>query len=184
MLANGKAKRFVMVMDTRRCMGCQTCVLACKAENGVPLTGFRDWVVTETKGTFPDLEMEIRSERCMHCSDAPCVANCPTGASYVATGGTVLVDDDLCTGCKACIASCPYEARYVRPEGYVDKCTFCFHRVEKGELPACVAACPTKSLAFGDINDPRSEVAQLLRSNAHRVLKPEAGTSPNVYFLV
>ena len=177
-------KRYVMVMDTRRCVGCQTCVLACKAENGVPLNGFRDWIVTETSGSFPDLAMEIRSERCMHCSNAPCVTNCPTGASYYASGGTVLVDRDRCTGCKACIASCPYGARYVHSDGYVDKCTFCLHRVRKGRLPACVEGCPTKALAFGDANDPGSEVARLLRSSKTRVLIPERGTEPNLYFLV
>src|SRR5512133_731471 len=162
MLFKNYRKRFGMVMDTRRCVGCQTCVLACKAENGVPLNGFRDWIVTETKGEFPHLGMEVRSERCMHCTNAPCVTNCPTGASHYSKGGTVQVDRALCTGCKACIAACPYDARYVHPDGYVDKCTFCLHRVEKGKNTACVDGCPTKALAFGDLNDPSSSVARLL----------------------
>ncbi len=83
---------------------------------------------------------------------------CPTGASHVNRGETVLVNAKKCTGCKACIAACPYDSRYVHPNGHVDKCTFCIHRVVKGKDPACVSECPTKALTFGDLNDPKSEV--------------------------
>ncbi len=176
-------KRFAMAVDTRRCVGCNACVIACKTENALPEGGFRDWVTTEVHGTFPDLSMEIRSERCNHCSDTPCVANCPTGASHVAEGGTILVDRAKCTGCKACMASCPYGARYVHPDGHVDKCTFCLHRVEQGKGPACVETCPTRSLTFGDLADPGSAVARLLARRPHHVVRPEAGTEPNVFFL-
>jgi tetrathionate reductase subunit B len=177
-------KRYAMAVDTTRCVGCQTCVLACKAENGLALDGFRDWITTETTGTYPDLAMEIRSERCEHCSDAACVGACPTGASYYGSGGTVLVDSDRCTGCKACIASCPYDARYVTANGTVDKCTFCLHRVDRGLLPACAANCPTGALAFGDLNDPDSDLARLLRTRKHKQVRADAGTHPNLYFLV
>ena len=176
-------KRYGMVVDTKRCVGCNACVIACKTENEVPEEVFRDWIVVETRGVFPDLSQEIRSERCMHCTDAPCVSACPTGASHFEDGGIVMVSREKCTGCKACIASCPYEARSVHPEGFVDKCTFCLHRVTKGEQPACAATCPTKALTFGDLNDPDSEAARLLRSRKHKVLKPELGTNPNVFFL-
>lgn len=175
--------RYGMAVDTRRCVGCNACVIACKTENALPSGGFRSWIATEVRGKFPDLSMELRSERCNQCSDAPCVSACPTGASYVAEGGIVGVDPDKCTGCKACVASCPYEARYVHPEGHVDKCTFCLHRVKDGRLPACVENCPTRALVFGDLNDPRSEIAQLLARRPHRVLRPEAGTHPNVFYL-
>jgi Fe-S-cluster-containing dehydrogenase component len=172
-----------MTVDTRRCVGCNACVLGCKAENALPADGFRDWITTETRGRFPTLHMEIRSERCNHCSDAPCVQACPTGASHISTGGTVLVAPNKCTGCKACIAACPYEARYVHPDGHVDKCTFCLHRVQQGLDPACVSNCPTKALIFGDLNDPESEVSQLRQSREHHVLQEELGLEPNVYFL-
>jgi len=175
--------RYAMVVDTRRCVGCSACVLACKAENDVPDGYCRDWIVQEVKGAFPDLQMEIRSERCMHCSNPPCVTVCPTGASHVGRGGTVLVHHEMCTGCKACIGACPYDARYVHPDGYVDKCTFCEHRTAEGRDPACVSVCPTKALTFGDLNDPDSEVRQLLASRSWKVLHPEAGTEPNVFFL-
>mgnify|MGYP003572944021 CR=1 FL=1 len=175
--------RYVMTMDVRRCVGCNACVLACKAENALAENGYRDWIVTETQGTFPDLHQEIRSERCNHCDYPPCVSCCPTGASHVNQGGTVLVTHGKCTGCKACIASCPYDARYIHADGYADKCTFCLHRVRKGQDPACVSICPTKALVFGDLADPDSEVAAQLRSRKHKTLQADRGLSPNVYFL-
>jgi Fe-S-cluster-containing dehydrogenase component len=176
--------RYAMAVDTRRCVGCSACVIACKTENRVPNGGFRDWVVQETAGTFPDLALEIRSERCNHCSEAPCVDACPTGASHIQEGGVVMVNPAKCTGCKACIASCAYGARYVHPDGHVDKCTFCLHRVQKGEGPACVETCPTRSLTFGDLADPDGPVARLVRGRKSRVLKPESGNQPNLFFLV
>ena len=179
-----KAIRYAMTVDTRRCVGCKACVLGCQAENDVPEGFCRDWIVEEVRGFYPDLRAEIRSERCNHCSNAPCVTNCPTGASHIAEGGVVLVTQDRCTGCKACMAACPYDARYVHPEGYVDKCTFCLHRVKEGKDPACTTVCPTKTLHFGDLNDPDSEVSQLLRTRKWKVNAPESGCDPNVYFLL
>lgn len=180
---SARPKRYAMVVDTRQCVACKACVLACQAENNVPEGYCRDWIVEEVRGEFPNLSAENRSERCNHCTNAPCVTSCPTGASWIAEGGIVLVTHDKCTGCKACIASCPYDARYVHPQGYVDKCTFCVHRVNDGKQPACVEICPTQTLHFGDRNDPQSLVARLLSKREHHVLHPEAGTEPNVFFL-
>jgi Fe-S-cluster-containing dehydrogenase component len=175
--------RFAMAVDTRRCVGCNGCVIACKTENALPDGCFRDWIAEEVTGTFPDLQMQIRSERCNHCEVAPCVDACPTGASHFGEGGAVLVTAGKCTGCKACIASCPYGARTVHPQGHVDKCSFCLHRVKRGLQPACVEICPTRSLAFGDLSDPASPVARLLASCRVTVLQPGAGTRPHVFFL-
>ena len=180
-----KKERFAMTMDTRRCVACNACVLSCKAENDLPAHGFRDWIVQETRGTFPTLTQENRSERCNHCENPACVTNCPTGASYVGRGGTVLVNRDKCSGCKACIAACPYGARYVHEvEGYIDKCTFCMHRVERGEGPGCADICPTSALTFGDLNDPNSEVSKQLRERKYKTLKPERGLDPHMFFLL
>ncbi|MGD2063293.1 MAG: 4Fe-4S dicluster domain-containing protein [Nitrospirota bacterium] len=175
--------RYAMVVDTRRCVGCSDCVVACQTENRVPLGHCRDWIVQDTWGTFPELKTEIRSERCNHCNNSPCVRCCPTGASHIVEGGIVLVTHNKCIGCKACIAACPYDARYVHPEGWIDKCTFCVHRVRAGKNPACVEVCPTHCLTFGDLSDPNSEVTTLLRTRVSKTLIPEAGTQPQLYFL-
>jgi Fe-S-cluster-containing dehydrogenase component len=177
-------KRYAMTVDTRLCVACKACVFACKSENRVPNNFARDWLMEEVRGEFPNLTAENRSERCNHCSNTPCVRACPTGASHINEGGTVQVTRSKCTGCKACIAACPYNARYAHPEGWVDKCTFCLHRVRRGQQPACVSICPTDTLQFGDLNDPQSEVSKLLRSRRFKVLFPETGARPNVYFLI
>ena len=176
--------RLGMVVDARLCVGCMDCVVACKTENRVPEGFNRDWIAYDVTGSFPTPHLEIRSERCNHCDDPPCVSCCPTGASHVHdVGGVVLVDPDLCIGCKGCVASCPYGARFIHPDGYADKCTFCIHRVEQGLQPACVAVCPTHCMHFGDLDDPNSEVNQLLASRKHHVLLPDAGTKPRIFYL-
>lgn len=176
--------RFAMAIDTKKCVGCADCVVACQTENEVPIGYCREWIVEVNDGTYPQLEMEIRSERCNHCTNSPCVRCCPTGASHYDYGGIVLVTPHKCIGCGACISSCPYDARYPHPKGYVDKCTFCIYRVKEGLSPACVAVCPTKCLYFGDSDDPRSEISQVLKRRKFKRLIPEAGTDPNLYFLI
>ena len=176
--------RLGMVIDTRQCVGCMDCVVACKTENDVPDGHCRDWINQRLEGRWPELRLTITSERCNHCDRPPCVTCCPTGARHVHDfGKVVLVDHDKCIGCKACLASCPYDARFVHPDGYADKCTFCIHRVERGELPACVSVCPTHAMHFGDLDDPQSDVSRLLASRRHFVLKPDAGTRPRVFYL-
>lgn len=175
--------RYAMAIDTKKCVGCADCVVACQTENNVPHGYCRDWIVENVNGTYPSLDMKFQSERCNHCENAPCVRCCPTGASHIAEGGIVLVTHNECIGCGACIEACPYDARYVHPEGYVDKCTFCLHRVEKGQNTACVDVCPTKCLHFGDLDDPNSDVALALKDRSWYVLAPEAGTKPQLYFL-
>ncbi len=175
--------RYAMAVDTKKCVGCSDCVIACQTENNVPHGFARDWVVEITSGTYPSLEIEIRSERCNHCDNAPCVRCCPTGASHIVEGGIVLVEPGKCIGCGACITSCPYDARYSHPDGHVDKCTFCEHRVKDGNGPACVEVCPTKCLYFGDLNNPRSPVSEVLKLRKYKTLIPEAGTKPQIFFL-
>lgn len=94
-------RRYGMAVNTQRCVGCNACVLACKAENALHEGGFRNWITTETEGTYPHLAMEIRSERCNQCASPACTGVCPTGASHVGSGGIVLVAPSKCTGCKA-----------------------------------------------------------------------------------
>ena len=177
--------RYGMVLDTRTCVGCSACVIGCMTENDVPAGYTRDWVFTETTGKFPNLQMTVRSERCNHCDDAPCVSVCPTGASHYGPGSTVQVNPKRCSGCKVCIAACPYDARYIDPnKGAVDKCTFCVHRIENGiPTTSCQEICPTGSIVFGDLNDPNSEVSKLLETREHYTLVPDAGTQPKHFYL-
>ncbi|MCU0255192.1 MAG: 4Fe-4S dicluster domain-containing protein [Vicinamibacterales bacterium] len=176
--------RYGMAIDTRRCIGCMDCVLACKTEHQVPEGFNRDWIVFDARGTFPAVRLEIRSERCNHCDDPPCVTCCPTGASHVSPfGRLVLVTPEVCIGCKACMASCPYDARFVHPKGYVDKCTFCRNRAAEALDPACVSVCPTHCMVFGDLDDPNSEISRLLASRPAHVVLPEAGTKPRIWYL-
>ncbi len=175
--------RYAMVIDTRLCVGCMNCVVACKTENQVPDGFCRDWITETLQGKYPHVRLEIRSERCNHCDNPPCVHACPTGASHRREGGFVAVAKGKCIGCKACMAACPYDARFVHPEGYVSKCTFCQHRVAEGQNPACVSVCPTHCMFFGDLDDPASEVNRLLATRAHHALLPMAGTRPHVFYL-
>ncbi len=177
-------KRYGMAIDTKLCMGCGACVMACKTENEVAEGLHRVWVVEEVSGKFPDLSMEIRSERCNHCSNAPCVSACPTGASYTALDSNIVrVDPGKCAGCKACMAACPYNARYITPEGYAGKCTFCSQRVAENLDPACASVCPTRCIEFGDMENPRSGVSKKLKTRKNRPLLPRAGTGPNIFYL-
>jgi Fe-S-cluster-containing dehydrogenase component len=175
--------RYAMAIDIKKCVGCSDCVVACQDENFVPEGYCRDWVVERVDGKFPQIELEYRSERCNHCENSPCVRCCPTNASQYSDGGIVIVDRIKCIGCGACVQSCPYDARYTHPKGHIDKCTFCQHRVVKGEDPACVSVCPTKCMYFGDIDDPTSTISKMIAKRKFKVLAPEAGTGPQIYYL-
>jgi len=178
------ATRWGMVVDLRRCTGCQACSVACKAENGVPLSVFRTWVKMIEKGRYPNVSLSFLPAFCNNCENPICVRNCPTQATYRREDGIVMQDPHRCIGCKYCFASCPYDVRYLDPlKRIVQKCTWCHHRVDAGLEPACVNACPTRALIFGDINDPESEIAKTLASNAVQVLKPEKDTHPHVFYI-
>lgn len=185
-------RRFGMVIDLRRCIGCDACMVACKAEYDVPVGVFRTWVPYRVVGKYPTVKKQFLPRLCNHCDDPPCVRACPVGATYkVDDGGFVLQHYDRCIGCKACMASCPYNARFMLPEhrtrsnitSVVDKCTFCYHRVVQGLVPACVQTCVGRARVFGDMNDPKSEVSQLVARHATQTLRPEQGTKPHVFYI-
>lgn len=176
--------RYAMAIDLSLCVGCAACAVACKMENEVPPGVFNLWIREREVGVYPDLLVEFRPEQCLHCENPPCVPVCPTGASYQREDGLVLVDPRRCIACGACIAACPYDARYLHPAGYVSKCTFCAHRLEKGRVPACVETCPTYCRTFGDLDDPESPVSQALKAAGRvDVLRPEQGTKPKLFYL-
>ncbi len=183
-------KRYAMVIDLRRCTGCHACTLACKTENLVPVGVWRSWVKEMEKGEYPNTKKYFLPRLCNHCDNPPCVAVCPTQATYKHEDGMILQRYQRCIGCRYCIMACPYGARFIHPVfgskwgfGVIDKCTFCYHRLSRGMVPACVNACPTKARIFGDLNDPESEVSKLLAENEAQVLKPELGTKPMVFYI-
>jgi len=180
-----RKKQYAMVIDARLCYGCHACSVACKAEFKVPLGETRSWVEFIEKGTFPNVSRNFLPRLCNHCSEPVCVSVCPTGATWKRVeDGIVVVDQDICIGCKYCVLACPYDARFINEDtGSADKCDFCIHRVSQGLEPACVEACPARARIFGDINDPESEVSKLIAENPVTVLRPEQGTEPNVYYI-
>ena len=176
---------YVMVIDTRMCIGCQSCTVACRTHNELPVDMIYNPVTTVgPSGVFPNLQMVHIPLLCMHCQDAPCVDACPTGASQQRPDGIVWVDEKKCVGCKACVMACPYGARVSNHEkGTVQKCDFCMDRVDKGNIPRCVQTCHQKARIFGDLDDPESEVSKLINGEHVVCLLDELGTKPNVYYI-
>ena len=171
------------VIDQTRCIGCHACTTACKSENEVPLSVTRTFVKSVDVGTFPDARRAFQVTRCNQCTDAPCVAACPTSAMHVREDGIVDFDKDVCIGCKACMAACPYDAIFINPEDHcAEKCNFCAHRLEVGLEPACVVVCPTQAIKVGDLNDPDSEVARIVAREPVTVRRPEKGTRPKLFY--
>ena len=201
-----KFASYAMAIDIEKCIGCGRCAAACKAENKVPDSPHyvRTWVeryVIPKEGEpmvdspnagidgFPDLppvdtlKTFFAPKLCNHCANPPCVQVCPVGATFQTRDGVVLVDEDYCVGCRYCIQACPYGARYLHPEKLVaDKCTFCYHRITKGLLPACVEVCPTQARVFGDLNNRSSPIQRVLRFNPIMSLKAELNTRPKVFY--
>ncbi len=178
--------RYGMVLNIDRCVDCKACVVACKAEWGVPEGYSRDWVKEiGPVGEFPNLKSAVYPGLCMHCENAPCIEVCPTGATYMNEDGIVLVDQDLCIGCGYCVDACPYGARYIHPDqGVVDKCTFCEPRIKEGLEPACVETCIAEARIFGDLDDPNSEVYKLVNEGGALPIVPEGATwHPKVYYV-
>ena len=185
--ATGTARktRYAMVIDARRCYGVQACTVACKAEYKVPLGENRSWVEEVEKGNYPATSRSFLPRLCNHCDEPACVPVCPTGATWKREeDGIVVIDKNICIGCKYCVQACPYDMRFVNEDtGTADKGDFCIHRVSQGLNPACVEACPSRARIFGDLNDPESEVSKLVAENPVTVLRPEKGTQPNVYYI-
>ena len=201
------AHEFAYVIDVNNCIGCGNCVRACKRENAVPANVFRTWVeryvvtrdgvrVESPDGAlegFAALNDEVRKaakfsltvpKMCNHCENPPCVQVCPVGATFRSDEGFVLVDHKHCLGCAYCVQACPYGARFINPDIHKsDKCTWCYHRVKVGKLPACVTVCPNKARLFGDLKDPESEVAQVFEDDKWMVLRPAMNTDPYCFYV-
>jgi phenylacetyl-CoA:acceptor oxidoreductase subunit 1 len=211
---NEEGRSWAMVIDQEKCIGCGYCIKACRASNDIPPS--ITWTKLYEVEQIGDKTVYL-SVPCMHCEHAPCVSVCPVGASYYREDGIVMMDYDLCIGCRYCQTACPYQARSFnweaftgdnpavpewgepdverRPRGVVEKCTFCYQRIDRGlaaglvpgvdpeATPACVNACPQSARIFGDINDPESPVSIALANNPSFRLREDIGTGPRVYYL-
>lgn len=152
--------QYAIVTDLNKCVGCLACQVACKVVNEAPIGKF--WNKVRRVGPtpryegaqMPDIEMYFLPTQCQHCANPECVSVCPTGASIKREDGIVSIDKDTCIGCGACVSACPYGERYVdEDDGTAHKCTMCAERVEKGELPQCVAQCGARARFFGVLED-------------------------------
>ncbi|MBW2038941.1 MAG: 4Fe-4S dicluster domain-containing protein [Deltaproteobacteria bacterium] len=180
-----KERLWGMVIDTRKCIGCHTCTVACKSENNVPLGYWRSWVKGVQKGTYPEVRNYYLRRLCNQCDTPPCVEVCPVKATEKRDDGIVVIHYGKCIGCGMCITACPYDARFFNPiRKTADKCDFCLARIDRGLEPACVSSCVGRAITFGDMKDPDSEISKLLATTSTSVLKPELGTKPKVHYIM
>ncbi len=161
-------KQMAFYFDQNRCMGCHACVVACKDWNGVN-PGPADWrrLTVEESGVFPKITVFNLVMSCNHCTNPACVAACPVGAIYKREeDGIVIVDRSICQDLRACVAVCPFGAPQfaddksepVKDPSWavahpMQKCTFCWDRLEEGKAPACVASCPQRALDYGTVDE-------------------------------
>ncbi len=181
-------KRMAMLIDLRRCIGCQACTVSCAIENQLPQGQFRTsvlqyQVVTDSQRIPTNV---LLPRLCNHCDNPPCVPVCPVQATFQREDGIVVIDNTRCVGCAYCVQACPYEARFINHETQTaDKCTFCVHRLDAGLLPACVESCVGGARMIGDLNDEQGTLRRTLEQHRGelKVLKPEQGTHPQVFYL-
>jgi molybdopterin-containing oxidoreductase family iron-sulfur binding subunit len=184
-----------MVIDLKRCVGCNACTLACKQEQGTPAEMHFARVVTREVGAYPATKRTFLPVLCNHCQEAPCEQVCPTGATYIRADGIVMVEQKKCIGCRACAVACPYMNRHFiedgmlhngrgpknpyeavkmadYEEGTMTKCTLCAH-----------LTCPSEARIFGDWDEEDGQLQELVRERESWELLPEAGTKPSVIYL-
>ncbi|MBU0943836.1 MAG: 4Fe-4S binding protein [Proteobacteria bacterium] len=153
-------KQLSIMVDMDRCIGCKTCVVACRNHHNLVnhrshMPGeipFYIKVESQAEGTFPHLKEDFWVSPCKHCKTAPCATACESGAIRKdAQTGIVLIDKDKCTGAKKCIEKCPYNViQFNAEKNYAHKCNMCYDRVVHGEEPVCVEICLTNALSFGE----------------------------------
>lgn len=184
-----KSTNYGMIINQERCIGCEACSVACQVENNS--TEF--WIKVETqggiekdtpRGKYPNLTLNFLPKLCNHCSNPPCAEVCPVEALQKRDDGLVILDQKLCTGCKACIEACPYNAIAFNEENNLaEKCNLCVHRIDDGLQPFCVICCVGQAITFGDLNNSADSISQLRLKKTNFQLRPELGTNPSIYYL-
>jgi len=185
--------RYAMAFDYKLCINCKACEVACKEENGILLGAdkHRLWInVKEPSGNFWDLDrddVEYMPTQCNQCENPPCLEACPTKAIYIDDNGIVRLYKELCDLTQLCIKACPYDARYINSKDkIVDKCNFCSDtRLNRGLITtACQITCPSKVRIFGDLDNPNSEINQILKERNYFQLQPNKETKPKLFYLI
>ncbi|NIP44581.1 MAG: 4Fe-4S dicluster domain-containing protein [candidate division Zixibacteria bacterium] len=201
-------KKYGMVIDLTKCIpGCTACIEACRTENNVTYVNDERWdihwlrkVTIENKLT-PEVGRKEVLLLCNHCDKPPCAQVCPVQATYKRHDGIVIVDHHRCIGCRYCVIACPYNARMFnfkdseewpntdhpkRSHGVAEACTLCAHRLDVGRMPACVEACQkvgAGAIVVGDLNDPDSEISEIVARRAVKRIKEDLGTEPKVHYI-
>jgi len=188
--------RYGMVINIDKCNGCYSCMLACKDEyEGNDYLPFsvsqspegKSWmhVSERERGACPKVKVDYVPLPCLHCREAPCVRASAEGEVYRRKDGIVLIDPEKAKGKKEILSTCPHRViQWNEEKGVPQKCTLCVHLLEQGwKEPRCVEACPSGALLFGDLDDPESEVSQVMKSSPVEELHPEYGLKPNVVYV-
>jgi Fe-S-cluster-containing dehydrogenase component len=187
--------RLGLLIDVGRCNGCYNCFLACRDEHygneypgysaAQPLHGQFWMQVKEIEhGKYPRPRLSYIAVPCQQCGDAPCIAAARDGAVYRRDDGIVMIDPEKAKGQDQIVKSCPYRVIFWNAELQLpQKCGLCAHRLDTGaRQPRCVEACPTGSMTFGDLDDPRSEISRRLSELSIEALHPEFETKPLVFY--
>jgi Fe-S-cluster-containing dehydrogenase component len=183
-----------MIIDVDKCSGCYNCFLACRDEHygndfppvaaAQPFEGhFWMQMIELERGEYPKVKASFIPKPCMHCDDPPCARPSTNGAVYKRPDGIVIIDPQKSVGQKEIVSSCPQRVIFWNESKNVpQKCTLCAHLLDKGwKEPRCVEACPTGALAFGDLDDPKSEFSKLW--NSAEPFHPELELKPRVKYL-
>ena len=162
-----------ILTDLTKCIGCESCALACKEVNGLPPgpTG------TLTDKTWSSVEhragIHVRRQ-CMHCLDPTCASVCPVAALEKSASGPVIYHEDRCIGCRYCIMACPFEIPKYEWESTaprVGKCVMCASRIAEGKQPGCTAVCPTGATIFGEREALIGTAQERLRQEPERYVQ-------------
>lgn len=162
--------RYMFLLDTKKCIGCGACAVACMDQNDIDVQAgekpYRQCFSVEM-GTDPGAKVSYLSMACMHCADAPCIQGCPVGClkKDEETGFTVY-DSTNCIGCHSCAMACPFSAPCFNNDGKMTKCNGCVDRVKEGLLPACVRVCPFGALQLVS----EEEYASMTRGKTAKLL--------------